>query len=102
LTHAVKSGERVTFLAGSGLTCPSPNGKEKGVPNAKTMVERARAIFTTPQEAELLTQVLNAAPEGRKYQAAMQFVIECRGQSALNLLIRDAVLETRLTHSGTL
>src|ERR1035441_1264883 len=102
LTHAVESGQRVTFLVGSGLTCPSENGREKGVPNVSAMVERVRCLFPSAEETLLLQKALDAVPEGRKYQAAMQFVIECRGQSTLNQLIRDAVLQSRINPSANL
>ena len=102
LTHAVESGQRVTFLVGSGLTCPSENGREKGVPNVSAMVERVRCLFPTAEEKVLLQNALDEVPEGRKYQAAMQFVIECRGQTALNELIRDAVLQSRINPSANL
>jgi len=59
------------------------------------MVERVQCLFTSADEKALLQKALDEAPEGRKYQAAMQFVIECRGQTTLNQLIRDAVLLSR-------
>jgi tetratricopeptide (TPR) repeat protein len=66
------------------------------------MVERARALFKGADEAALFDQVIKAAPEGRVYQEAMQFVIECRGQPTLNELIRNAVLECRSASSDGL
>src|SRR5882672_9638760 len=102
LTHAVESRQRVTFLVGSGLTCPSEDGREKGVPNVTSMVERVRRLFTSTEETTLLQKALDEVPDGRKYQAAMQFVIECRGQTALNQLIRDAVLQSRNIPSSNL
>jgi tetratricopeptide (TPR) repeat protein len=66
------------------------------------MVERVRCLFPSAEETLLLQKALDAVPEGRKYQAAMQFVIECRGQSTLNQLIRDAVLQSRINPSANL
>jgi len=82
LTHAVNTGQRVTFLIGSGVTCPSADGKERGIPDPLTMVSRARQLFPNAEEATLFDVTVNAAPEGQKYQVAMQFVIECRGHPA--------------------
>ena len=96
LGHAIRSKQKITFLFGSGVTCPrSPNG-ERGIPSAVAMVERVRKLFSAADEIEAFDDVLRKAPSGKKYQAAMQFMIECRGQSELNKLIRDAVLEARL------
>ena len=96
LTHAVNTGQRVTFLIGSGVTCPSADGKERGIPGPLTMVARARQLFPDAEEATLFDKTVNATPEGQKYQVAMQFVIECRGQPAVDGLIREVVLEARL------
>jgi len=46
------------------------------------MVERVRCLFTSAEEKALLQKALDEVPDGRKYQAAMQFVIECRGWAA--------------------
>jgi len=101
LAHAVTSGQRVTFLAGSGLTCPSDDGQERGIPGAAKMVERARSLFPSSEEVKAFDEAVAPASEGRKYQAAMQFVIECRGQTALNDLIKNAVLESRTAQCDT-
>ena len=101
LAHAIRSGNKVTFLLGSGLTCPASN-RECGVPSASEMVERVRKAFSTPSELRSLDEALGKVTERKKYQTAMQFMIECRGQSGLNTLIRNAVLEARLSsnHAG--
>jgi hypothetical protein len=99
LVHAVKSGQKVTFLLGSGLTCLSREAGGRGVPGAAEMVERARELFVAREELLDLDEVLSKAQDSRRYQAAMQFVIECRGQTALNKLVRDAVLNARQVSS---
>jgi len=99
LTHAVNTGQRVTFLIGSGVTCPSADGKERGIPGPLAMVTRARHLFPNFEEVTLFDAAVNGATDGQKYQAAMQFVIECRGQPAVDGLIREVVLEARLNPS---
>ena len=96
LTHAITTGQRVTFLVGSGITCPSADGRERGIPGPLAMVSRARQLFPDDGEVTLFDTAVNAASDSQKYQAAMQFVIECRGQSAVDSLIREVVLEARL------
>ena len=59
------------------------------------MVERARMSFTDDSELSFFEEALRNAGNERTYQAAMQFMIECRGQSGLNAFIRDAVIESR-------
>jgi tetratricopeptide (TPR) repeat protein len=60
------------------------------------MIERAQQLFPDEQERILFVEAVSAASERQKYQAAMQFVIECRGQPAVDTLIRDAVLDARI------
>src|ERR1035441_5874719 len=99
LTHAVNTGQRVTFLIGSGVTCPSADGKERGIPSPLAMVTHARQLFPDDEEVALFDATVNAASDSQKYQVAMQFVIECRGQPAVDGLIREVVLEARLSPS---
>jgi len=100
LTHAVNTGQRVTFLVGSGVTCPSADGRERGIPGPLEMVRRARQLFPENSEVTLFDAAVNAASDTQKYQAAMQFVIECRGQPAVDGLIREVVLEARSNPSS--
>src|SRR5687767_5479927 len=100
VAHAVANGEKVTFLFGSALT--APGGVEKpGVPDAGSMVEEVLKSFHGSEEFETLQGVLNAVDVKQQYQEAMKFVLDCRGQDALNDLIKGAVLRARV-HSPPL
>lgn len=66
------------------------------MPGALEMTERAQSIFSTPGDKQEFEALLKSSPIGDRYQKTMQFIIECRGQDALNKLIRKAVLETRI------
>lgn len=99
LEHAIKSEQKVTFVFGAGLTCPASKGTP-GVPGASEMIERARALFVSPDDLTAFEEALGAATPQSQYQAAMRFVIDCRGQSALNEMVKRAVLEARTPSLG--
>ena len=81
LAHAIGSGQKVTFLLGSGLTLPNAEASEPGVPGAADMVNRVRDCFTTPEESADLESLLKESATSLVYQEAMRFMIRCRGQS---------------------
>jgi hypothetical protein len=95
VAHAVQHSEKVTFLFGSALTAPVRYPGEPGVPDAKSLVEQALESFENQEEYSLLASEIQAAESATQYQKAMQFIIDCRGQDALNRFITDAVLNAR-------
>src|SRR5690242_16438861 len=99
LSHAIKSDQKVTFLLGSGLTLPDLNSRAPGVPSAFEMIDRVKRHFQDEEESNDLEILLKESTISAQYQKAMEFMIRCRGQSALNSLIRSAVLEARLPNA---
>jgi len=60
------------------------------------MIERARALFPNSDEQRLFSEAIQAVNDRQKYQAAMQFVIECRGQADMIVeTLSDATLANR-------
>lgn len=97
VSHAVKKGEKVTFLFGSALTAPSSYPEQPGVPNAKCLLTEALQVFDGSEERGDFEKLIRSEqPLSIVYQQAMQFVIDCRGQDALNRLIADAVLKAHI------
>ena len=95
--HAAQNGERVTFLFGSALTAPGGTPGEPGVPDAHAMVEEVIRSFQGTDEFDALHTVLQQSNAQERYQEAMKFILDCRGQDALNQLIRDSVIKARLS-----
>ncbi len=95
VAHAVQRGEPVTFLFGSALTAPGSRLEELGVPNAYTLIENVVESFRGTEEIDSLESALKLSDQSSRYQEAMKFVIDCRGQDALNKLIQNAVLKAR-------
>jgi len=94
--HAVQCGERVTFLFGSALTAPGSHPEELGVPDANSLIDEVVESFRGTEEFDSLETALRPSEHSSRYQEAMQFVIDCRGQNALNSLIQKAVLKARI------
>lgn len=99
--HAAHTGDTVTFLFGSALTAPGTQPNELGVSDANQLIEDVISSFRGTPDFEALESTLTQSPPSHRYQAAMQFVIDCRGQDALNALIREAVLRARVPNSLT-
>lgn len=95
VSHAYECGERVTFLFGSALTAPGSNPEEKGVPGVTAIIEDVVRSFRGTDEMDSLEEVLNRSDPSARYQEVMQFVIDCRGQNALNDFIKSSVLKAR-------
>ena len=93
--HAVREKKGITFLFGSALTSPGGDPNEPGVPDANSIVETVRDLFAGTEELESLDDILKKASGSDRYQEAMRFVIDCRGQDALNKLVYEAVLKAR-------
>jgi hypothetical protein len=94
--HAAQGAERVTFLFGSALTAPGSRPDELGVPDASTLIEEVVESFQGTAELDSLESALKQSDPSSRYQDAMKFVIDCRGQNALNKLIQSAVLKARV------
>lgn len=101
VAHAVQRGERVTFLLGSALTAPGSSIGEVGVPDANAMVEEVVRSFQGTEEFDALENLVAQATTRDRYQEAMKFVLDCRGQDTLNSMIRAAVLRARVREDGS-
>ncbi|EDY22345.1 hypothetical protein CfE428DRAFT_0470 [Chthoniobacter flavus Ellin428] len=95
VVHAVNRGEKITFLFGSALTAPGTGADELCVPDANAMVQEVVKMFDGTDENDALRTLLNSTDITQRYQEAMRFVIDCRGQDALNNIIQNAVLKAR-------
>ncbi len=96
VAHAYECGERVTFLFGSALTAPGSNPGEKGVPGVDAIIDNVVGHFRGTDEMTTLEEVLTRSDPNSRYHEVMQFVIDCRGQDALNGIIMNSVLSARL------
>ena len=101
LRHAIRSGRQITILAGSGITAPDSNRKTPGVPAVGGMIEKFFQQFPDPDERKALEKTLLSAGPSSRYQAATEFIIQCRGQPSLNDIIKGAVLESRNVDAKT-
>jgi tetratricopeptide (TPR) repeat protein len=97
LVHAVDQGEPVTFLFGSAVTAPGSDPTDLGVPDASALIERVFERFRGTEEFDLLNTTVERLGPSERYQAAMKFVIDCRGPDELNRIIRDAILKARVS-----
>src|ERR1044071_437443 len=95
VSHAYERGERVTFLFGSALTAPGSGAGEKGVPSVTALIEDVVRSFRETDAMDALEEVLKRSDPSARYQEVMQFVIDCRGQDALNDFIEKSVLNAR-------
>jgi hypothetical protein len=95
VTSDIDRNKRVTFLFGSALTAPGSRPSEKGVPDANSMIQEVVHLFQGTEEYAALGEMLSNASPAARYQEAMQFVIDCRGQEVLNDLIHTSVLRAR-------
>ncbi|MDP2307439.1 MAG: SIR2 family protein [Pseudomonadota bacterium] len=90
LFAAIQRGEPTTFLFGAGLSAPSASSGGRGVPGVNGIVALIRAEVAQVEDPTEFDAVVRAS--SNRYQAAMQYMLDCLGQPALNLLIRKAVL----------
>jgi len=98
LATAIRTGERINLLLGSGLTAPDLERSEQGVPGVAEIIKRVESVFAnTPEYDDYANELKNSALDAERYQKAMKFLLESRGQMALNKIIRDAVLDARTT-----
>jgi hypothetical protein len=84
----------VAFVVGSALSAPDPAvPDDRGVPGVAGMIERIRAVFADGDVlAEFDRRVRDHSRESA-YAAAMHFLIYWRGREAVQMVVRDAVLE---------
>ncbi|MBZ4409145.1 SIR2 family protein [Myxococcus faecalis] len=98
LNSLSNSDKKIAFLVGSPLSMPDTPGSP-GVPGTAEMVRRARAAAGAKAEAEF-DATLATADSTRQYQLAMQLLRSWSNQEAVNRVIREAVLQARLTASS--
>lgn len=97
ISHAVASGQKVTFLLGSAISAPGGTPPEIGVPDASSLVQEVVDAFRNDDVFLQLQQLLAETKADERYQNVMKFMIDCRGQDSLNKLIESAVLRSRRT-----
>lgn len=99
LASSILEKKSVNFLLGSALTAPDGEKMEAGVPGVAAIIKRVENLFhRTPEASELSTELSGCSSDAARYQTAMEFLLHCRGQLALNEVIRDCVLEARTGH----
>ena len=59
------------------------------------MIDRVIDRFRGTDDLDRLSRILEQGSPSERYQHAMEYLVDCRGQEALNQLVRDAVLEAR-------
>jgi hypothetical protein len=86
--------QEVVFLLGSPLSAPIEEDA-RGIADTSRIIDRIRDEFSdNPSQSQELERVLGCAGE-RVYQAAFTFLQGRRGQSAVNEVVRKAVLGAR-------
>lgn len=65
------------------------------------MVEEVVRSFQGTEEFDALDRLVTQANTRDRYQEAMKFVLDCRGQDTLNSIIRAAVLRARVREAGS-
>jgi SIR2-like domain len=90
LSRLFERRHKVAFLLGSGITLPS--AAHRGIPGTSEIISLIAARLGDSQGTALLTEATKGKTGGAAYQAAMQLLIECDGQSGVNEVISRAVL----------
>lgn len=92
-TSATRGGRTVVFLVGAPLSSPELPG-ERGVPGVDQMIALVRAELGLRSAVEVnFDEELRGA--SNKYQTAFELLNACRGQDAVNDVVRRAVLSAR-------
>lgn len=94
IKYILGSGQKITFLVGSGISLPTSK-TPKGVPSVSSMIEIISSNFTSVSDLQELERIKGFGSPSKVYQELMRFVIEARGQQALNQFVKSAVLQAR-------
>ena len=75
LATAIRAGERINLLLGSGLTAPDLERSEQGVPGVAEIIRRVERVFAnTPEYDDYANELKNLALDAERYQKAMKFL----------------------------
>lgn len=96
--RTLQKGERISFLLGSGVTLPCEGFQ--GVPQTKQIIEIISRRFPDADGIKLFKEAVSSHSGAAAYQAAMNVLVQCEGQSALNEVIAEAVLEAKKSRSN--
>ena len=100
VNSAVKKGEKISIIIGSGLTLGKLGAP--GVGSCSDIIKRIEGKFRNLDSFSIIEEELkDITSEPGKYQAAMKTLLECEGQDELNSVIKDAVLQARLDQKTT-
>lgn len=93
--RALENNEKLTFLIGSGLTCPTSSPYQPGVLGVSEIVEDITKYLSKCNALDVLEDEKNRAGGENEYQVAMRTLLICAGQDELNKVIVNAVLNAR-------